>query len=202
MSKLRTVISAQSRFLSTYDGAETLCLEEVYTENVLEIQTEVGVAGPSQQSPTTLGLEELFSTRDHFNKEADTVLVVGEAGSGKSTLLQQLHLLWALGQAFQEFLFVFPFSCRQLQCLAKPLCMRTLLFEHCCWPDLGPQDVFQVLLDHPERILLTFDGFDEFRFRFCSHRKKGFGTKRRMCRSELGMCADGRKDSSVRPAKA
>ncbi|XP_055268776.1 nucleotide-binding oligomerization domain-containing protein 2 isoform X2 [Moschus berezovskii] len=166
MSKLRTVISAQSRFLSTYDGAENLCLEEVYTENVLEIQMEVGMAGPSQQSPTTLGLEELFSTRDHFNKEADTVLVVGEAGSGKSTLLQQLHLLWASGRAFQEFLFVFPFSCRQLQCLAKPLSVWTLLFEHCCWPDLGPQDVFQVLLDHPERILLTFDGFDEFRFRF------------------------------------
>ena len=77
MSKLRTVISAQSRFLSTYDGAENLCLEEVYTENVLEIQMEVGMAGPSQQSPTTLGLEELFSTRGHFNKEADTVLVVG-----------------------------------------------------------------------------------------------------------------------------
>ncbi|KAJ1072559.1 hypothetical protein K5549_011785 [Capra hircus] len=166
MSKLRTVISAQSRFLSTYDGAENLCLEEVYTENVLEIQMEVGMAGPSQQSPTTLGLEELFSTRDHFNKEADTVLVVGEAGSGKSTLLQQLHLLWASGRAFQEFLFVFPFSCRQLQCLVKPLSVQTLLFEHCCWPDLGPQDIFQVLLDHPERILLTFDGFDEFRFRF------------------------------------
>ncbi|KAI4558930.1 hypothetical protein MJT46_013572 [Ovis ammon polii x Ovis aries] len=166
MSKLRTVISAQSRFLSTYDGAENLCLEEVYTENVLEIQMEVGMAGPSQQSPTTLGLEELFSTRDHFNKEADTVLVVGEAGSGKSTLLQQLHLLWASGRAFQEFLFVFPFSCRQLQCLVKPLSVQMLLFEHCCWPDLGPQDIFQVLLDHPERILLTFDGFDEFRFRF------------------------------------
>ncbi|KAI4571853.1 hypothetical protein MJG53_013959 [Ovis ammon polii x Ovis aries] len=166
MSKLRTVISAQSRFLSTYDGAENLCLEEVYTENVLEIQMEVGMAGPSQQSPTTLGLEELFSTCDHFNKEADTVLVVGEAGSGKSTLLQQLHLLWASGRAFQEFLFVFPFSCRQLQCLVKPLSVQTLLFEHCCWPDLGPQDIFQVLLDHPERILLTFDGFDEFRFRF------------------------------------
>ena len=58
----------------------------------------MGMAGPSQQSPTTLGLEELFSTRGHFNKEADTVLVVGEAGSGKSTLLQQLHLLWASGR--------------------------------------------------------------------------------------------------------
>ncbi|XP_029780023.1 nucleotide-binding oligomerization domain-containing protein 2 isoform X4 [Suricata suricatta] len=166
MSKLRTTISAQSRFLSTYDGAENLCLEEIYTENVLEIRTEVGVAGPPPKSPATLGLEELFSTRAHLNEDADTVLVVGEAGSGKSTLLQRVHLLWASGSHFQEFLFVFPFSCRQLQCVAKPLSVQTLLFEHCCWPDAGHQDIFQFLLDHPNRVLLTFDGFDEFRFRF------------------------------------
>ncbi|XP_032280460.1 nucleotide-binding oligomerization domain-containing protein 2 isoform X2 [Phoca vitulina] len=166
MSKLRTTISAQSRFLSTYDGAENLCLEEIYTENVLEIRTEVGLAGPPQKSAVTLGLEDLFSTRGHLNEDADTVLVVGEAGSGKSTLLQQMHLLWAAGRDFQEFLFVFPFSCRQLQCVVKPLSVQMLLFEHCCWPDLGQQDVFQFLLDHPNRVLLTFDGFDEFRFRF------------------------------------
>uniref|UniRef100_A0A8D0MW59 Nucleotide binding oligomerization domain containing 2 n=1 Tax=Sus scrofa TaxID=9823 RepID=A0A8D0MW59_PIG len=171
MSKLRTTVSAQSRFLSTYDGAENLCLEEIYTENVLEVRTEGGMAGPPQQSPATLSLGELFSPQGHLNKDADTVLVVGEAGSGKSTLLQQVHLLWASGQAFQEFLFVFPFSCRQLQCLAKSLSLQTLLFEHCCWPDRGQQDVFQVLLDHPERILLTFDGFDEFRFRFTDHER-------------------------------
>lgn len=166
MSKLRSTISAQSRFLSTYDGAENLCLEEIYTENVLEIRTEAGLAEPLQKSPATLGLEELFSSRGRLNDDADTLLVVGEAGSGKSTLLQRLHLLWASGRDFQEFLFVFPFSCRQLQCVAKPLSVRTLLFEHCCWPDLGQQDVFQFLLDHPNRVLLTFDGFDEFRFRF------------------------------------
>ncbi|KAF5919719.1 hypothetical protein HPG69_000320 [Diceros bicornis minor] len=166
MSKLRTTVSAQARFLNTYDGAENLCLEEIYTENVLEIRTEVGMTGAPQKSPATLGLEDLFSTPGHLNKDADTVLVVGEAGSGKSTLLQRLHLLWATGRDFQEFLFVFPFSCRQLQCVAKPLSVRALLFEHCCWPDLGQQDVFQFLLDHPDRVLLTFDGFDEFRFRF------------------------------------
>ncbi|XP_049477179.1 nucleotide-binding oligomerization domain-containing protein 2 [Panthera uncia] len=166
MSKLRTTLSAQSRFLSTYDGADNLCLEEVYTENVLEIRTELGVAGPPPKSPATLGLEELFSTCGHLNDDADTVLVVGEAGSGKSTLLQRVHLLWATGRHFREFLFVFPFSCRQLQCVAKPLSVQTLLFEHCCWPDVGRQDVFQFLLDHPNRVLLTFDGFDEFRFRF------------------------------------
>ncbi|XP_004600730.2 nucleotide-binding oligomerization domain-containing protein 2 [Sorex araneus] len=166
MSKLRTTISAQSRFLSTYDGTENLCLEEVYTENALEIRTEPGQAGPRQGSPSLLGLEDLFSARGHLNPDADTVLVVGEAGSGKSTLLQQLLLLWAAGRDFQEFLFVFPFSCRQLQRVAKPLSVQTLLFEHCCWPDVGRPDVFQFLLDHPDRLLLTFDGFDEFRFRF------------------------------------
>ncbi|KAM6222964.1 nucleotide-binding oligomerization domain-containing protein 2 [Rhynchocyon petersi] len=166
MSKLKTTLSAQSRFLSSYDGAENLCLEDIYTENNLEVQMNVGMTGPSQQSPVTVSLEELFSPHGHVNEDADTVLVVGEAGSGKSTLLQQLHYLWATGQDFQEFLFVFPFSCRQLQCVTKPLSVQMLLFEHCCWPDVGQEDVFQFLLDHPDRVLLTFDGFDEFRFRF------------------------------------
>ncbi|XP_040591242.1 nucleotide-binding oligomerization domain-containing protein 2 isoform X1 [Mesocricetus auratus] len=166
LSKLRTMVSAQSRFLSTYDGSENLFLEDIYTENILELWTEVGTAGALRKSPAILGLEELFGTHGHLNKDADTVLVVGEAGSGKSTLLQRLHLLWATGQNFQEFLFVFPFSCRQLQCTAKPLSLKMLLFEHCCWPDVGQHDVFQFLLDHPDRVLLTFDGLDEFKFRF------------------------------------
>ncbi|XP_007945192.1 nucleotide-binding oligomerization domain-containing protein 2 [Orycteropus afer afer] len=166
MAKLKTTVSAQTRYLSSYDGAENLCLEDIYTENGLELQTDAGMAGLSQQNPATVGLEELFSPHGPLNEDADTVLVVGEAGSGKSTLLQQLHFLWAAGRDFQEFLFVFPFSCRQLQCVAKPLSVQMLLFEHCCWPDVGQQDVFQFLLDHPDRVLLTFDGFDEFRYRF------------------------------------
>nr|AAN52935.1 NOD2 [Mus musculus] len=166
ISKLRTMVLAQSRFLSTYDGSENLCLEDIYTENILELRTEVGTAGALQKSPAILGLEDLFDTHGHLNRDADTILVVGEAGSGKSTLLQRLHLLWATGRSFQEFLFIFPFSCRQLQCVAKPLSLRTLLFEHCCWPDVAQDDVFQFLLDHPDRVLLTFDGLDEFKFRF------------------------------------
>nr|XP_004664908.2 nucleotide-binding oligomerization domain-containing protein 2 [Jaculus jaculus] len=166
IAKLRTTVSAQSCFLSTYDGAENLCLEDIYTENLLELRTEMGTAGALQKSPVTLSLEELFGTHCHLNRDADTVLVVGEAGSGKSTLLQRLHLLWATGRAFQEFLFIFPFSCRQLQGVSKSLSLKMLLFEHCCWPDAGQQEVFQFLLDHPECVLLTFDGLDEFKFRF------------------------------------
>ncbi|KAI5935180.1 Nucleotide-binding oligomerization domain-containing protein 2 [Manis javanica] len=75
MSQLRTTVSAQPCFLSTYDGTENLCLEEIYTENVLEIQTQAGMARPLQKSPATLGLEELFSIHDHHSEDADAVLV-------------------------------------------------------------------------------------------------------------------------------
>ncbi|ELW61536.1 Nucleotide-binding oligomerization domain-containing protein 2 [Tupaia chinensis] len=104
-SKLRTMVSAQARFLSTYDGVDNLCLEDIYTENILAVRRDVGVAGSPKKSPATLGLEELFHAGGHLNEDADTMLVVGEAGSGKSTLLQRLHLLWATGRDFQEFLF-------------------------------------------------------------------------------------------------
>ncbi|XP_074149467.1 nucleotide-binding oligomerization domain-containing protein 2 isoform X2 [Sminthopsis crassicaudata] len=164
-AKLRATLSAQSRFLSTYDGSESLSLEDVFTENTLEIR-KGGGGGPSPRGCDTVELPDIFSDRGCVNEHADTVLLVGEAGSGKSTLLQQLHRLWAAGRLFPRFLFVFPFSCRQLQSVDKPVSVRTLLFEQCCWPDEGQQEVFQYLLDHPERVLITFDGFDEFKFKF------------------------------------
>ncbi|XP_044517352.1 nucleotide-binding oligomerization domain-containing protein 2 [Gracilinanus agilis] len=166
MAKLKATVSVQSRFLSTYDGTENLCLEDIYTENILEIRKNLSLGAPSQKGHHTLELSEIFSDKGCLNEDADTVLLVGEAGSGKSTLLQQLHRLWATGQQFQDFLFVFPFSCRQLQSMDKPVSVQSLLFEQCCWPDEGQQEVFQYLLDHPDRVLLTFDGFDEFKFRF------------------------------------
>ncbi|XP_027725378.1 nucleotide-binding oligomerization domain-containing protein 2 isoform X2 [Vombatus ursinus] len=166
MAKLKATVSAQSRFLSTYDGTENLCLENIYTENILEIRKDLSVSASSQKCHDAVELPDIFSDSDCINEDADTVLLVGEAGSGKSTLLQQLHRLWATGRHFQDFLFVFPFTCRQLQSVDKMVSMQTLLFEQCCWPDEGQEEVFQYLLDHPDQVLLTFDGFDEFKFKF------------------------------------
>ncbi|XP_051835786.1 nucleotide-binding oligomerization domain-containing protein 2 isoform X1 [Antechinus flavipes] len=166
-AKLKATVSAQSRFLSTYDGTENLYLEDIYTENILEVRKGGGGGGaPGQKGCDTVELPDIFSDSGCVNEHADTVLLVGEAGSGKSTLLQQLHRLWATGRLFHRFLFVFPFSCRQLQYVDKPVSVKTLLFEQCCWPDEGQQEVFQYLLDHPDRVLITFDGFDEFKFKF------------------------------------
>ncbi|XP_036399900.1 nucleotide-binding oligomerization domain-containing protein 2 [Megalops cyprinoides] len=163
--KLRSTISAQSHFLGTYGGTGTQSLDEIYTEALLEVAQGSGEA----QQP--LGLEDILGQAGTLNEEADTVLVSGEAGSGKSTLLQRLHLLWARGAALQDFLFLFPFSCRRLSTEERELSLRELLFLHCCWPDRDQDLLFQFILDHPHRVLFTFDGMDELRLCFSDERR-------------------------------
>ncbi|KAM3920017.1 nucleotide-binding oligomerization domain-containing protein 2 [Leptodactylus fuscus] len=170
-SKLKTTISAQSKFLSTYDGSENMCLEDIYTQGVLETQKTSNNTDNSQGSQNQ-DLLSIFNTHGLINDNADTVLILGDAGSGKSTLLLQIQHLWADGQAFPNFSFIFPFSCRRLCCITKPISLKNLLFEQCCWPPDQLQDkIFQFILDNPRQVLITFDGFDELKFVFTDDSK-------------------------------
>ncbi|XP_010727427.3 nucleotide-binding oligomerization domain-containing protein 2 isoform X2 [Larimichthys crocea] len=165
--KLSSSVSAQSCFLSTYGGTSHMSLDDIYTEGQLELaQYCADVHGP-------LGLEDIVGTVGTVNEEADTVLVSGEAGSGKTTLLQRLHLLWARGVALQQFLLLFPFSCRRLNSEHRELSVKELLFQHCCWPDRDQEEIFQFILDHPHLVLFTFDGLDEL--------KQSFSDEKRLC---------------------
>nr|XP_006002351.1 PREDICTED: nucleotide-binding oligomerization domain-containing protein 2 [Latimeria chalumnae] len=161
--KLKSVMSTQSRLLSTYDGTENITLEDIYTNGVLEIPKNTTDSSCKQSS---LELTDLFTCDGATNEDADTLLISGEAGSGKSTLLQQVHRLWGTSRVFQNFMFVFPFSCRRLSFIEKQVSLKSLLFEQCCWPDDQQEEIFQFILHHPEETLLTFDGLDEFKFRF------------------------------------
>ncbi|XP_008335431.1 nucleotide-binding oligomerization domain-containing protein 2 isoform X1 [Cynoglossus semilaevis] len=163
--KLTSSVLAQSCFLSTYGGTSHMSLDEIYTDVELELSHDCTEA--------PLGLEDIVGTAGTKNVEADTVLVSGEAGSGKSTLIQRLHLLWARGTALQDFLFLFPFSCRKLNSEQRELSVQELLFQHCCWPDRDQEEIFQFILDHPHLILFTFDGLDEF--------KQSFSDEHRLC---------------------
>nr|XP_046270944.1 nucleotide-binding oligomerization domain-containing protein 2 isoform X2 [Scatophagus argus] len=165
--KLSSSVCAQSCFLSTYGGTSHMSLDDIYTEGELELPHDCTIAhGP-------LGLEDIVGMAGTVNEEADTVLVSGEAGSGKSTLLQRLHLLWATGAVFQDFLLLFPFSCRILNSEHRELSVQDLLFQHCCWPDREQEEIFQFILDHPHLILFTFDGLDEL--------KQSFSDEHRLC---------------------
>uniref|UniRef100_A0A8C5Q8Z4 Nucleotide binding oligomerization domain containing 2 n=1 Tax=Leptobrachium leishanense TaxID=445787 RepID=A0A8C5Q8Z4_9ANUR len=169
--KLKTTISAQSQFLSTYDGTENICLENIYTNSILEISKSTKMSDNIQDSQNPLDLTDIFNADGLINKNADTVLILGDAGSGKSTLLQKIHHLWAEGNAFHKFAFIFPFSCRRLGCVVKPVSLMSLLFEYCCWPDQLQEEIFQFILANPNQVLLTFDGFDEFKFAFTDDKK-------------------------------
>lgn len=165
--KLSSSVSAQSCFLSTYGGTDHMSLDDIYTEGQLELgHDSANVYGP-------LGLVDIVGAAGTVNNEADTVLVSGEAGSGKSTLLQRLHLLWTRGEALQDFLLLFPFSCRLLNSEDRELSVQELLFQHCCWPDRQQEEIFQFIVDHPHLILFTFDGLDEL--------KQSFSDDHRLC---------------------
>ncbi|KAM9302009.1 nucleotide-binding oligomerization domain-containing protein 2 [Gastrophryne carolinensis] len=170
--KLRNTISAQTQFLTTYDGTENMRLEDVYTESVLELPKVMNMSKCTQGSQLSLNLLNFFKDQGILNEKADTILILGDAGSGKSTLLQQIQNLWASGKAFQNFSFIFPFSCRRLYCMEKPASLKTLIFEQCCWPDTSQEDIFQFILEHPSQVLITFDGFDEFKFPFTDENKQ------------------------------
>ncbi|XP_032416543.1 nucleotide-binding oligomerization domain-containing protein 2 [Xiphophorus hellerii] len=165
--KLRSSVSAQSRFLSTYGGTSHMPLDDIYTEVQMELPNN------SADNYKSMGFEEIIGPVGSVNDDADTMLASGEAGSGKSTWLQRLHLLWSQGKALQDFLLLFPFSCRRLNSEQRDLSVQELLFQHCCWPDRGQEEIFQFILDHPHLVLFTFDGLDEL--------KQSFADEHRIC---------------------
>ncbi|XP_059507650.1 nucleotide-binding oligomerization domain-containing protein 2 isoform X2 [Stegostoma tigrinum] len=162
--KLSSTLAAQSRILTNYAGTENMCLEDIYVDCILEVSSIA--AAENGCLSFLIGLEDIFGPDGILNKDADTVLITGEAGSGKSTSLQRIQQLWATKQVFQDFTFVFAFSCRRFNFIDKPISLQMLLFEHCCWPDDHQDEVFQYILDHPEEIMFLIDGFDEFKFQF------------------------------------
>ncbi|XP_037104069.1 nucleotide-binding oligomerization domain-containing protein 2 [Syngnathus acus] len=164
--KLRSSVSAQSVFLSTYGGTDHMSLDDIYTQGQLEVAHDC-------KDQAHLDLEDIVGPPGTANEEADTVLVSGDAGSGKSTLLQRLHLLWARGASLPEFVLLFPFSCRKLNSELNELSVQELLFRHCCWPDRNQDEIFRFILDHPHLVVITFDGLDEL--------KQSFSDERRIC---------------------
>uniref|UniRef100_A0A3B4BB64 Uncharacterized protein n=1 Tax=Periophthalmus magnuspinnatus TaxID=409849 RepID=A0A3B4BB64_9GOBI len=166
--KLSSSVLAQSSFVGTYGGGSVMRLDDIYTEGQLELPQDL-----SEANCVCVTLEDIIGVVGTVNTEADTVLLSGDAGSGKSTLLQRLHLLWARGAALQEFLLLFPFSCRRLNSEQRELSVIDLLFQHCCWPDRDKDEIFQFILDNPHLILFTFDGLDEL--------KDTFSDEQRLC---------------------
>ncbi|XP_078362967.1 nucleotide-binding oligomerization domain-containing protein 2-like [Oculina patagonica] len=110
---------------------------------------------------------ELFlSNKDAQNPRK--ILIVGRPGIGKSLLCQKLLRDWSQGDLFQDtvkrikYAFLFRFRSFYSE-TSERISLRQMLNRAAYLEGHMDDHVFQELLDHPEKILLVFDGLDEFK---------------------------------------
>lgn len=157
--KLRHQLGRDSKFIMCYAQKEEMPLEELYVDTVAEL------VNFSDESLGSLGSVAglLDPAAGVLNEQAETIFVVGDAGVGKSMLLQRLQSLWAAGQLDAGLKFSFHFRCRTFSCFqpTASMLLKDLLFQHFCYPEQDPDEVFAFLLRFPQTALFTFDGLDE-----------------------------------------
>ncbi|KAM6909734.1 nucleotide-binding oligomerization domain-containing protein 1 [Xenentodon cancila] len=157
--KLRHEMSRDTSFIMSYGQQDETRLEDLYTDTVMELFND---------SNECLGLLEsvhqLLGDNAVFNPQGEIIYVMGDAGVGKSILLQKLQNLWSKKELQTDAIFFFKFRCRMFSIFkdAEQISLRDLLFKYNCYPDYDPDDeVFEYILRFPEKVIFTFDGYDE-----------------------------------------
>ncbi|XP_049673241.1 nucleotide-binding oligomerization domain-containing protein 1 isoform X3 [Accipiter gentilis] len=157
--KLRHELGRDSKFVMSYAQREEMLLEEIYSDNIMEL-----VSFTNESLGKVCQLEALFDDAvGLINEDGETIYVFGDAGIGKSILLQKIQSLWARKELEIGAKFFFRFRCRMFSCFKEDeaICLKDLLFKYNCYPDQDPAEVFHHILQFPHTVLFTFDGFDE-----------------------------------------
>uniref|UniRef100_A0A8C4P685 Nucleotide binding oligomerization domain containing 1 n=1 Tax=Dromaius novaehollandiae TaxID=8790 RepID=A0A8C4P685_DRONO len=157
--KLRYELGRDSKFVMSYAQREEMLLEEIYSNNIMEL-----VSFTNESLGNVSQLEALFDdTVGLINEDGETIYVFGDAGIGKSILLQKIQSLWARQELDIGAKFFFRFRCRMFSCFKEneAISLKDLLFKYNCYPDQDPTEVFHHILQFPHTVLFTFDGFDE-----------------------------------------
>ena len=122
---------------------------------------------PQHGAVTIKELEELFLPNKD-TQDPRKILIVGRPGIGKSSLCTKLLRDWSndkmLCDSHKTFdlFFVFQFRWFNGTAAETKISLKQLLSR--VHPDEQiDSDMFQYILDNPERVLLIFDGLDEFK---------------------------------------
>ena len=118
--------------------------------------------------------QEIFFRTVDDESDIKSILLTGKAGIGKSLFCRKLLRDWANDELFKpgprnrqfpDFAFAFLLTFRQLSLLGEQnvslqdiLNCCTLLNDQCRIDDL----LLQYLVNHPEKVLIIIDGFDEY----------------------------------------
>uniref|UniRef100_A0A3P9J6S6 Nucleotide binding oligomerization domain containing 1 n=1 Tax=Oryzias latipes TaxID=8090 RepID=A0A3P9J6S6_ORYLA len=157
--KLRYEISRDTSFIMSYGQQEETQLEDLYTDTVMELLNDT-----NENLGFLDNLDQLLGDDAVFNPQGEIIYVMGDAGVGKSILLQKLANLWSKKELKTDALFFFKFRCRMFNIFkdAEQISLRNLLFKYNCYPDHDPDnEVFDYILRFPEKVVFTFDGYDE-----------------------------------------
>ncbi|XP_039973824.1 nucleotide-binding oligomerization domain-containing protein 1 isoform X2 [Xiphias gladius] len=157
--KLRHEMSRDTCFIMSYGQQEETRLEDLYIDTVMEMLNDCNESLGFVDS-----LDQLLGDHAVFNPQGETIYVMGDAGVGKSILLQKLQNLWSKKELQTDAIFFFKFRCRMFSIFkeTEQISLRDLLFKYNCHPDHDPDnEVFDYILRFPEKVLFTFDGYDE-----------------------------------------
>uniref|UniRef100_A0A3P8NNA0 Nucleotide-binding oligomerization domain containing 1 n=1 Tax=Astatotilapia calliptera TaxID=8154 RepID=A0A3P8NNA0_ASTCA len=157
--KLRHDMSQDTSFIMSYGQQEETRLEDLYTDTVMELLNDCNESLGFLES-----VDQLLGDHAAFNPQGEIIYVMGDAGVGKSILLQKLQNLWSIKELQTDAVFFFKFRCRMFSTFkdAEQISLRDLLFKHNCYPDHDPDnEVFDYILRFPEKVVFTFDGYDE-----------------------------------------
>ena len=159
-SKLKKKIlqNTENIALCLFEG-KRLVLDEIFIDLAIHMKKPNGVL------ISVSSYEELYLPIRNIVTDAPRVLVVGAPGSGKSLLCQKLLRDWCKKTSREsfDFAFLFKFSWFNSE-ETSMMSLKGLLNRGACSDDIVEQ-VFQHLVDNPARILLIFDGLDEFKQR-------------------------------------
>ncbi|XP_047217255.1 nucleotide-binding oligomerization domain-containing protein 1 isoform X3 [Girardinichthys multiradiatus] len=157
--KQRHEMSRDTSFIMSYGQQDETRLEELYTDTVMELFND-----SNESLGFVQNLDQLLGEDGVFNPKGEIIYVMGDAGVGKSILLQKLQNLWSKKELKTDTIFFFKFRCRMFSIFkeAEQMSLRDLLFKYNCYPDQDPDnEVFNYILRFPEKVVFTFDGYDE-----------------------------------------
>ncbi|KAM5172054.1 nucleotide-binding oligomerization domain-containing protein 2-like [Mantella aurantiaca] len=111
----------------------------------------------SQKASDAISSEELF-TKDCKKLASRRMLLAGEAGIGKSNFSEGLQKKWALRNQEMIYECVIYFTFAELKSIKDPISLRKLLLDKCKELEPALPQLFE-----PGRLLIIFDGMDEFK---------------------------------------
>ncbi|TSL82525.1 NLR family CARD domain-containing protein 3 [Bagarius yarrelli] len=134
------------------DGVSDLQHRE---HDLIQVSVNRGV-GPLHSR--SLSLDKLLAPLTRVSTVPRVTLTVGVAGSGKTRLVRKFVYKWSFGKIFPELSLAIPIACWELSSLDRLSLERLLRL-------IVPYDNVDVILNSFAcKVLLIFDGLEEFRF--------------------------------------